>query len=467
MWRFDRFGDAAALLDEHGQSLTYAQLAREGEALCGAIGGRCLCFNLCGNTLGSAVGYAGMVEGGVTPALLAASIDRELFQALYEAYHPAYLWAPAGFDWEACESVYERFGYRLLKTPFGTETKLHDDLALLLTTSGSTGSPKFVRQSYANIRANTESIVEYLALTAQEKPITTLPMNYTYGLSILNTHLWVGATVLLTEKGIAQRDFWTFFREAGATSMGGVPYTYEMLDRMRFTRMDLPTLRTLTQAGGKLLPDLHRRLAQWCRDTGRRFVVMYGQCEATARMAYLPWEMSLDKVGAMGVAIPGGRFELIGVNGEIITEPHVTGELRYYGENVTLGYAQCGADLARGDERGGVLDTGDMAQMDEDGCYTVVGRKKRFLKMYGNRVNLDETERMLKAAFPEAECACAGRDDHLMIFSTDADALPAMRAWLSEKTGLNLSGFHTTHLDAIPKNDAGKTLYRELEKYHV
>lgn len=177
--------------------------------------------------------------------------------------------------------------------------------------------------------------------------------------------------------------------------------------------------------------------------------------------------MSLDKVGAMGVAIPGGRFELVGVDGEIITEPHVTGELRYYGENVTLGYAQCGADLAKGDERGGVLDTGDMAQVDEDGCYTVVGRKKRFLKMYGNRVNLDETERMLKAAFPDAECACAGRDDHLMIFSTDADALPAMRAWLSEKTGLNQSGFHTMHLDAIPKNDAGKTLYRELEKYHV
>lgn len=108
-----------------------------------------------------------------------------------------------------------------------------------------------------------------------------------------------------------------------------------------------------------------------------------------------------------------------------------------------------------------------MAQVDEDGCYTVVGRKKRFLKMYGNRVNLDETERLLKAAFPDAECCRAGRDDHLMIFSTDADALPAMRAWLSEKTGLNQSGFHTMHLDAIPKNDAGKTLYRELEKYHV
>lgn len=467
MWRFDRFGDAPALLDEYGQTLTYAGLAREGRALCDAIGGRCLCFGLCRNALGSVVGYAGMVEGGVVPALLSAAIDRELFAALYEAYHPAYLWTPEDFAWEGCAPVYGRLGYHLLKTPFGMQTPLHKDLALLLTTSGSTGSPKFVRQSYQNIRANTASIVEYLQITAQERPITTLPMNYTYGLSILNTHLAVGATVLLTDKGIAQREFWQFFRKEGATSFGGVPYTYEMLDRMRFTRMELPSLRVMTQAGGKLLPDLHRRLAQWCRDTGRRFVVMYGQCEATARMAYLPWEKSLEKVGAMGVAIPGGRFELIDVDGRVIDRPHVTGELRYYGDNVTLGYASCAADLCLGDERGGVLETGDMAQMDEDGYFTIVGRKKRFLKMYGNRVNLDEAERMLKAAFPGAECACAGRDDRLMIFSTDGATLPAMRAWLSEKTGLNLSGFHTAHVEAIPKNDAGKTLYRELEKYDV
>ena len=240
-----------------------------------------------------------------------------------------------------------------------------------------------------------------------------------------------------------------------------------MLDRMRFLRMDLPTLRTMTQAGGKLLPDLHRKFVEWCRENGKQFIVMYGQCEATARMAYLPWEKSLEKVGAMGVAIPGGRFELIDVNGEVITGNGVTGELRYYGQNVTLGYAECGADLEKGDERGGVLETGDMAQRDEDGYFTIVGRKKRFLKMYGNRVNLDETERMLKAAFPQCECACAGRDDHMMIFSTVESELPNMRAFLSEKTGLNISGFHTMALEAIPKNDSGKTLYRELEKYNV
>lgn len=467
MWRFDRFGDSVALKDEYGQQLTYAQLKAEGEALCQAAGGRCLTFNLCTNTIASVIGYAGFIEGGVVPALLNAAIDRDLLASLYEAYHPAYLWAPEGFSWDGCESVYKRFGYHLLKTPFGTETQLFDELALLLTTSGSTGSPKFVRQSYRNIRANTSSIVAYLQLTADEKPITTLPMNYTYGLSIINSHLDVGATILLTDKGIAQREFWTFFRAEGATSFGGVPYTYEMLDRMRFLRMDLPTLRYMTQAGGKLLPDLHRKFAEWCQQTGKQFIVMYGQCEATARMAYLPWEKSMEKVGAMGVAIPGGRFELIGTQGEVITETGVTGELRYYGDNVTLGYAECGDHLKLGDERHGVLETGDMAQMDADGYFTIVGRKKRFLKMYGNRVNLDETERMLKAAFPQCECACAGRDDHLMIFSTVESELPAMRAFLSEKTGLNLSGFHTLHLEAIPKNDSGKTLYRELEKYNV
>jgi len=467
MWRFDRFGDAIALKDEYGQTLTYNQLKEEGEKLCAAAGGRCLTFNLCQNTIGSVIGYAGFIEGGIVPALLNAAIDAELFAALYEQYHPAFLWAPEGFQWDGCESVYERFGYHLLKTPFGTETELFPELALLLTTSGSTGSPKFVRQSYANIRANTNSIVEYLRLDDSEKPITTLPMNYTYGLSIINSHLDVGATILLTDKGIAQREFWQFFRAEGATSFGGVPYTYEMLDRMRFLRMDLPTLRTMTQAGGKLLPELHQKFVEWCQKNGKQFIVMYGQCEATARMAYLPWEKSLEKVGCMGVAIPGGRFELIDVNGDVITESGVTGELRYYGANVTLGYAESGADLRLGDERGGVLETGDMAQCDEDGYYKIVGRKKRFLKMYGNRVNLDETERMLKAAFPDCECACAGRDDHLMIFSTVESELPNMRTFLSEKTGLNASGFHTMHLEAIPKNDSGKTLYRELEKYHV
>jgi long-chain acyl-CoA synthetase len=411
------------------------------------------------------VGYVSFINGGVVPAMLPTDMDAALLKTLYETYRPKYVWAPAEFELEDSCCRYERFGYRLLQTPFGDATRLAPELALLLSTSGSTGSPKLVRQSYRNIRANTDSIVEYLHLLPDDRPVTTLPMHYTYGLSIINSHLDVGATILLTDRGVAQKAFWTFFRDQGATGFGGVPFTYEMLDRMRFTRMNLPTLRVMTQAGGKLSPALHRKYAEWCRDTGREFIVMYGQCEATARMAYLPWEKSLEKVGSMGVAIPGGALELVDEDGRTIAEPDVTGELRYRGENVTLGYAEGPADLTAGDAFCGVLDTGDMARRDADGFYYIVGRKKRFLKMFGNRVNLDEAERLLKEKFPDAECACAGRDDRLTIFCADAAPLPAMRAFLAEKTGISPAGIAVKAVAAIPKNAAGKTLYRELETY--
>jgi acyl-coenzyme A synthetase/AMP-(fatty) acid ligase len=303
-------------------------------------------------------------------------------------------------------------------------------------------------------------------LSSSEKAITTLPMNYTYGLSIINTHLMVGATLLLTDKGLMQKEFWTFFKEEGATSFGGVPYTYEMLDKLRFYRMQLPNLRYMTQAGGKLTPELHRKFAEYAALSGKKFIVMYGQCEATARMGYLPAEKAVEKCGSMGIVIPGGKFHLIDAEGNDITEPHVTGELVYEGENVTLGYAEKPADLAKGDERRGILQTGDMAQFDEDGYYYIVGRKKRFLKIYGNRVNLDEVDRLIKGKFDSLDCACAGIDDHMYIFVTDASVASAVKEFVAEKTKLNPIAFQTVVLEEIPKNDAGKTLYQELAKYY-
>ena len=270
-----------------------------------------------------------------------------------------------------------------------------------------------VRQSYNNILSNTESIVEYLNLDSTERPITTLPMNYTYGLSIINSHLYAGATILLTENTLIQKEFWNFFKTEQATSFGGVPYTYEMLKKLRFSRMNLPSLRYMTQAGGKLSPELHKEFAQDCIDKNRKFIVMYGQTEATARMAYLPSEYALKKYGSMGIAIPGGSFSLIDDNGNEITEDNITGELIYKGANVTLGYAESRSDLIKGDENHGVLLTGDMAKRDKDGFYYIVGRKKRFLKMFGKRVNLDEVERIIKSEYSFLDCACDGTDDNM------------------------------------------------------
>ncbi len=478
----ERYRAQTAVVDDTGVTLTYEDLENYAKKIGELLPQRSLAFCYCENTAGSLCSYIGCLYNSVVVLLLNRSIDKELNQELMNRYKPSFIFAPVEDRdiYSDYSDMYTEHGYMLLERGNKTSICLHDELALLLTTSGSTGSPKLVKQSFSNIQSNAQAIAEYLELDGEERPITTLPMNYTYGLSIINSHLQVGATICMTTKGILQKEFWDFFRQQQATSFGGVPYTYEMLKKLRFFGMKLPSLRTMTQAGGKLTPKLHKEFAQYAKEQGKRFVVMYGQTEATARMAYLPYEKSLDKYGSMGIAIPGGKFELIDVDGKIITASDTVGELVYYGPNVTLGYAEGLEDLKIGDERKGKLITGDMAKRDEDGYYYIVGRKKRFLKIFGNRVNLDECERMLHTEFVQNECACGGVDDKLCIYYTgssmrgqssishDFDTEKGeeigkkMEQFLSHKTGLHPSAFVSMQVEEIPKNDAGKILYKEL-----
>ena len=463
---FFKFNNRTAILQDDGTAVSYKDLANFSTQVGRLIGSRCLAFILCRNVIGSLASYVACLDNKIVPLLLDASLADELYSNLQDTYKPQYIFMPVELAKASDRVIFEKNGYVITKTNYDEGYPLNDDLALLLTTSGSTGSPKLVRQSFENIKANAEAIVEYLGLDDTERPITTLPMNYSYGLSIINSHLLAGATILLTNKTLMQKEFWNFFRNESATSFGGVPYTYEILDRLRFYRMDLPSLKTMTQAGGKLSLSLHKKFAEYAAQNCKRFFVMYGQTEATARMAYLPYEISLAKVGSVGGAIPGGEITLIDTNGNKITEQDVIGELVYRGSNVTLGYAECGEDLAKGDERRGVLFTGDMAKRDADGFYYIVGRKKRFLKIFGNRVNLDETESMIKSAFPDLDCACAGIDDHMYIFTTNEKKASEMRSYIAEKTQLNPSAFKTVVVDHIPKNAAGKKLYASLTKYY-
>jgi acyl-CoA synthetase (AMP-forming)/AMP-acid ligase II len=464
VWNFEQYSHNTAIVDESGYEVTYFALNEECSQLYATVGKRCLVFCLCANVKGSLLAYVAFVNNYVVPLMLDSGLDRELLSSLIENYKPDYLWLPSAMVGEfGYAEQYSTWDYSLIKTGFDSEYLLYDELALLLTTSGSTGSPKFVRQSYRNIEANTRSIVEYLLLDETERPITTMPMSYTYGLSIVNSHLWVGASIILTQKTLMQREFWIQFKKYGATSFGGVPYIYEMLDKLRFYRLELPTLRSMTQAGGKLSPELHKKFAEYAEQSGKKFIVMYGQTEATARMSYLPAKKSLEKYGSMGIAIPNGEFSLIDVYGNMITKPETIGELVYRGENVTLGYAESGEDLSKGDERGGVLVTGDMAKYDADGYYYIVGRKKRFLKIFGSRVNLDETERMIKTKF-DLDCACVGVDDRMSIYITSEAVLQEVKSYVSGKTGLNPIAFNVRCIDEIPKSESGKTLYTALEK---
>jgi acyl-coenzyme A synthetase/AMP-(fatty) acid ligase len=466
MWRLGEHRSKTAVITEQSELISYAALSDAADTLAEQIPTRCLIFCLCANELGALIGYLACLRRQIVPFLGEATLDKQLLANLRATYKPDYIWCPSNLAAEFADSqnVYTTHGYSLLKTADTGVYPLHPDLALLLTTSGSTGSPKLVRQSYRNLQANTAAIVDYLGLDNNERPITTLPMSYTYGLSIINSHLAVGATLILTNQTLMQREFWQLFKANQATSFGGVPYTYEMLDKLRFFRMDLPSLRTMTQAGGRLAPELQCKFAEYAEQKGLAFIVMYGQTEATARISYLPAAEAARHCGSIGRAIPGGRLWLVGEDGNPIDASDTVGELLYEGENVTLGYAETGTDLGKGDELHGVLRTGDLARRDADGYYYIVGRTKRFLKIFGNRINLDEVEGLLRRAFPGIDCACGGRDDKLQVFLVRPAEPTDIRLYLSDKLGIHFSGFQVQLVDGIPRTSAGKILYQELDR---
>ncbi|WP_038703883.1 AMP-binding protein [Planococcus sp. PAMC 21323] len=454
---FEVFGNRTAVVAERDYS--YAEMVDIADAICGKVGERTLVFCLCSNNKESLFGYVGFLRGHVVPVLLDASIQTERLNKLITIYKPAYIWASS--DNQGLINTMGRsfvYGeYTLFKSPTFYQHKLDEHLALLLTTSGSTGSPKFVRLSYENVFKNAESIVKYLEIKADDKPITTLPMNYSYGLSIINSHFICGATIIVTDASIVKKEFWNLCKEQGATTFGGVPFVYEMLDRLKFEDFDLPSLKTLTQAGGKLNSTLSSKFAEVCNQKGIRFFTMYGQTEATARMSYLPAEKNLDKAGSIGIAIPGGELMLQNDNGNCITIPNVIGELIYKGANVSLGYAESLGDLSKKDENNGTLHTGDLAYFDQEGYFFVTGRIKRIIKIAGSRISLDEVEGLLNEY--GHECVCAGADDQLHIYTLKEDRIQIKKII---KENLNLKGFKVMRIEKIPRNHFGKILYSEL-----
>ena len=192
----------------------------------------------------------------------------------------------------------------------GTVHDLHPDLAVLLSTSGSTGSPRLVRLSAENLQANAESIAAYLPLREDDLAALSLPLHYCYGLSVLHSHLLRGAGVLMSEASVVDPCFWAAAREHGATSLAGVPHTFELLERVGLETVAPDSLRYLTQAGGAMAPERVRAYAEIGQRRGFDLFVMYGQTEATARMAYLPPDLAATRPGAVGVPVPGGRFDL-------------------------------------------------------------------------------------------------------------------------------------------------------------
>lgn len=450
-----------------GQAYSYAEVQLEADRMRPALQGRNLVLCLCENSVPSLLGYIALMVDGQVPLLIEAGQQAGAVQSMVAAYRPGYVWLAESRSGElgAAIPVY-RFGhYVLLRTAQADAPALMDQrLQLLLTTSGSTGSSKLVRLSRANLLANAAAITTYLQIQADDVAVTTLPFSYSFGLSIIHTHLLAGASIEVTALTPLSREFWELLQQRRVTSLSGVPYTFDMLKRIKFERFDLPALRYLSQAGGKMSEPGLAYLQRLSAEKGWPCFVMYGQTEASARMAYLPAAWLDHKLGSIGHAIPGGRFELVDADGQLIVTPRVSGELVYYGENVALGYATGVADLARGDDWDGRLPTGDVAYRDEDGCYYIAGRLKRFVKIFGNRVSLDEVEALLQAAYPGCEFVCHGQDDRLRIACVGEVGGDGLPAFVSRQLGVHHSAISCAFISEIPRLGNGKVNYNALNQ---
>lgn len=451
-----------AIIDGTETQMSYGELCSFSDTFYQQIGGRTLIFILCQNSIAPLAAYVSCLSNRVVPLLVSATMDTDALTNLISVYHPEYLWIPKYMEEHFnYPSAFTAFDYCLLKT--GLECfPLFEDLSLLLTTSGSTGSAKYVRHSYQNVIANARNVARVFELYENENGMDSLPLQFTQGLNVATSHLLSGATVLLTTANLVQKEFWDFFKKYHATSMTCVPYSIELLERLHFFNMDLPDFKVLNEGGGRLPDKTFIKCAEYARDTGRKFIATYGSTETTSRMAYLPAELALTKCGSIGRALPECSLTLIDDNGSAIDAPDTIGEIVFRGPNVSLGYAECGEDLIKGDERGGVYHTGDLAYFDNDRCFFIVGRKKRFLKIFGYRISLDEAERMIKDRF-HIECACSGTDKKMVVFTTSPGIEESICKFMSEKTNLHNSAFEVRFIETIPKNDTGKTQYKTLE----
>lgn len=472
LWNYESFGEAPALISDSGVTLTYHNLASLGDDLehaamesgCLHDGHIPLTMFICSNTLGALAGYAALSDRRYPILPVSASVPDRMSRKLMNMYRPGMLFIPKELrkNYPALHEICTVRDYVLLKTNYPEHFPVHPELGLLITTSGSTGSAKLVRQSWDNLRFNAAAIADSLQISASDRSITSLTLQYTYGLSVLHANLLRGGSMVVTKSGVMDGEFWDLFEEEKVTCFHGVPTTYEMLHHIGMFDDDFPSLKTLSQAGGKLSVPLQEYYARYAEEYGKRFVIMYGQSEATAEITWLPPEDAIRKPGSVGIVIPGGSISLIDDEGGPVTGANSRGELVYQGPNVAMGYACCGDDLQLGAEWNGVLHTGDIAEFDEEGYLAITGRKKRYIKIAGHRISLDEIDEFIITELG-IHSVSVGKDDDLVIFVTDENEKELITASFLENFAFIHNELRILTIPEFPMNEGGKVLYSELE----
>ena len=459
--KIENFKSNVCLINENKKYFSYDDILIKGKNLREKIKSRSLIFVLAENNIEFLTAYISFFKKEIVQMLLNPKISTTFLNELIETYMPNYIFLPNSRtnDLKSGEVLNELDNYKIIELNKNNSYSLNKELALLLGTSGSTGSKKFVRISYENIYHNTRDIVNFLKIDESHKTITTMPPFYTYGLSVINTHLFTGASILVTNARTIEKTFWKLMMDEKVCSFAGVPYFYEVLNKIKFDKINLPHIKYFTQAGGALRKDLIEYFLAYSEKNKKQFIVMYGQTEATARMTYLPYKMLKKKIGSVGIPIPGSKIHLMSDN----SKNDKKGEIIYEGKNVSLGYAKNFADLIKEDQNKGRLKTGDLAVKDHEGYLYITGRKSRDIKLFGHRVSLDEIEQILfKKGY---NCKCCGSDNKVTIFHTDSTYNGEILKYISKQTSIYLDCFTLKYIKEFPLNENGKASYEKLGKF--
>ncbi len=438
--KFKRFKKNKALILENGKSFTYKNLITNSLKISKNLDNqKRLVFLLGQNNFETIAGYISFVNQGFTTTLLDHRINDMFLKRLISKYSPKYIFCEKTKTMSGYYNVLNFKSYALLQKTKSVKYNIEGDLMLLMSTSGSTGSPKLVKQSYQNILANSQSIIKYLKIKSKDITITTLPISYVYGLSVINTHLLSGAQIVLTNRSMVENNFWKLIKKFKVNNFSGVPYNYLIIEKILKNKIP-PSIKYSTQAGGKMNHLLIKNIINIYKKNNIKFFQMYGAAEATSRMSYLDWKYADKNIGSIGKAIPGGSFFLINNKGQKIKKSFRKGELVYRGKNVFMGYAKNIKDLSISDINKGILKTGDIAYIDKKGFYYIVGRKNRYCKIYGVRVDLSELEKILLEQGVDTTMKEEG-ENKIIVYTNNKIKTKKKIKQLSALTSINLNVF--------------------------
>lgn len=447
-----RHGDKTAFYTEDWGAKSYLDLVGDINQMTSRLGtGRKLVFLYGTNNYSSIVGYFACLIGNHPVLLLNGTGDP--YEDLKDKFQPNIILDCTG-------------GNTVLSVMSEQQVNMHPDLRLLLTTSGSTGSPRLVKLTLPNLMSNAASIIDYLGLTDADVGITSLKFNYSYGLSVVNTHVAAGASLVLTDKSITEPAFWSVVKNHKVSNWAGVPHQFEILEQIGHRFYDYPSIRLITQAGGKLAPDTARHFISQAQKNRARFFLMYGQTEASPRISYVPPDLAMENADCIGIPVNGGHIVLVDDAGVEIDKADQVGELVYTGPNVMMGYAANQNDLTlpQQSER---LETGDLAMRQSNGLFKIEGRKERFVKLFGLRVNLDDAAS--KYGKSVAPCATIGTDEKLIFVfeQVDDDKCGPLRKQIADEIGISPNAIQIKVIAKIPRLPTGKIDYASLSERYL